>query len=315
LTASVNLSSNTPIIECKGKLMLSSQFRSTTRGNVKGHSPFVFFYQLGEIVEIALDEKTYGNDSRFCRRSTNYNAELRHVVDKGSLHLFIVSVKSVDKNQEILLPLENSVDSNPAPLPSINADLREIKKPANGLLNTSTDDEPLASRDIKERKKKERKKAKRFLPTTNEESPIASRKTRAQHQTLKSPNPEVEVKTEVKEEIEEKVSPVKLEQPKPIIKEEEESFSDNEKPPIVNGRDEHHQSPHEHQEPQPTEMLSPIKGHHHKTSPSGGASKLGLPDNKGLIVGVNTINYDASSSVRNKAKVINYPIFISAIYL
>merc|ERR1712083_246595 len=28
----------------------------------------------------------------------------------------------------------------------------------------------------------------------------------------------------------------------------------------------------------------------------------GLPDNSGLIVGVNTINYDASSSVRNKAK-------------
>ena len=30
---------------------------------------------------------------------------------------------------------------------------------------------------------------------------------------------------------------------------------------------------------------------------------MGLPDNSGLIVGVNTINYDASSSVRNKAKV------------
>ena len=29
---------------------------------------------------------------------------------------------------------------------------------------------------------------------------------------------------------------------------------------------------------------------------------MGLPDNSGLIVGVNTINYDASSSVRNKAK-------------
>merc|ERR1712223_1347886 len=35
---------------------------------------------------------------------------------------------------------------------------------------------------------------------------------------------------------------------------------------------------------------------------SGSPSKLGLPDTGGLIVGVNTINYDASSSVRNKAK-------------
>ena len=116
------------------------------------------------------------------------------------------------------------------------------------------------------------------------------------------------MKAEVKEEVEEKVSPVKLEPTKREIKEEEESFSDNEKPPIVNGRDEHqspqHQQHEQQQQQQPTEMSSPLKGHHHKTSPSGGASKLGLPDNKGLIVGVNTINYDASSSVRNKAKVI-----------
>ena len=38
---------------------------------------------------------------------------------------------------------------------------------------------------------------------------------------------------------------------------------------------------------------------------SGGSSshaKMGLPDRSGVIVGVNTINYDASSSVHNKAK-------------
>merc|ERR1719464_1660135 len=39
-----------------------------------------------------------------------------------------------------------------------------------------------------------------------------------------------------------------------------------------------------------------------KGAGSGSPTKLGLPDNSGLIVGVNTINYDASSSVRNKAK-------------
>jgi len=43
----------------------------------------------------------------------------------------------------------------------------------------------------------------------------------------------------------------------------------------------------------PTSPTRPVK-------PSPG--KLGLPDNSGLIVGVNTINYDASSSLRNKAK-------------
>jgi histone-lysine N-methyltransferase MLL5 len=86
-----------------------------------------------------VDEKTYGNDSRFCRRASSHNAELRHVVDKGSLHLFIVAVKSVDKNQEILLPLEGdtllpSPSAAAASLPSIHSDVREMKKPANGLV-------------------------------------------------------------------------------------------------------------------------------------------------------------------------------------
>ena len=58
------------------------------------------------------------------------------MIDKGSLHLFIVAVKSIEKNQEILLPPELN-DDEQSPLPSINSDLREInKKPLNGLLNS-----------------------------------------------------------------------------------------------------------------------------------------------------------------------------------
>lgn len=105
LTASSNLSSNTPIIECKGKLMLAAQYRTANRKSPGQNdnspipvNPYVFFYQLSDSLEICLDGKTYGNDSRFCRRSTNdYNAELRHVIDKGSLHLFIITLKSVEK--------------------------------------------------------------------------------------------------------------------------------------------------------------------------------------------------------------------------
>ena len=293
MTASANLSANTPVIECKGKLMLSSQFRSAGRGggSPKANSPFVFFYQLGDLAEIAVDEKTYGNESRFCRRSANFNAELRHVVDKGSLHLFIVTIKNVEKNQEILLPLDVAA-SGDSTLQSISADLREIKKPVNGLLNTSTDDEPLALRDSKERKKKERKKSKK------DDSPMVARKTRAQQ--LKSPKLEPELKTGIKEEeVVDEVKPLKMLASPKIKKEDEEEeeqllFSDSEQSsaPVLNGRDK--------QQPQ---LLSPIKGGpQHKASPTG-PSMLGLPDSKGLIVGVNTINYDASSSVKNKAKV------------
>lgn len=80
--------------------MLASQFRAATRG--KPQSPFVLFYQLSDTTEIAIDEKTYGNDSRFCRRSTNYNADLKHIIDKGSLHIFIVAIKAIEKNQASL---------------------------------------------------------------------------------------------------------------------------------------------------------------------------------------------------------------------
>ena len=47
---------------------------------------------------------------------------------------------------------------------------------------------------------------------------------------------------------------------------------------------------------------SPTKNSGGNNSLKASPSKMGLPDASGLIVGVNTINYDASSSVRNKAK-------------
>merc|ERR1711997_1015619 len=149
LTASSNLSSNTPIIECKGKLMLAAQYRSANKkcpvqndSSIISVNPYVFFYNLSDSLEICLDGKTYGNDSRFCRRSPNdYNAELRHFIDKGSLHLFIITRKSVEKNQEILLPPDSScISHESSPLPSINSDLREItmkgpKQISNGILS------------------------------------------------------------------------------------------------------------------------------------------------------------------------------------
>ena len=88
LTASTSMAPNTPVIECKGRLMLASQYKAPNKKHVQ--PPYVFFYQVGDVLEICLDGKTYGNDGRFCRRSAAFNAELKHVIDKGSLHLFIV---------------------------------------------------------------------------------------------------------------------------------------------------------------------------------------------------------------------------------
>merc|ERR1711899_474304 len=146
LTASSSLTTGSPIIECKGRIMLAGQYRASNK--VKGQiPPYVFFYHLSDVLEICLDGKTYGNDGRFCRRSATFNAELKHVIDKGSLHLFIVANKSIDKNQEILLPPEGSGELL-SPLPSINADLKEIaKKPVNGLLSGLSSPEEAPLRD------------------------------------------------------------------------------------------------------------------------------------------------------------------------
>merc|ERR1712173_337826 len=102
------------------------------------------------------------------RRSATHNAELKHVIDKGSLHLFIVAIKSIDKNQEILLPPEGTGEVT-SPLPSINADLKEIKKPVNGLLSglSSPEEAPLKD-SIKS--KKERKKVKVVLKAAKNEN-------------------------------------------------------------------------------------------------------------------------------------------------
>lgn len=282
LTAGCSMSGNTPVIECKGKLMLASQFRAANKTKTAA-PPYVFFYQLGDILEICLDGKTYGNDGRFCRRSADYNAELRHIIDKGSLHLFIVSVKNVEKNQEILLPPDFS--SEPAqPLPSINADLREIKKP-NGLL-ASPEEAPLVP--PKERvSKKDKKKLMRTKPNTTKEENNINRKTRAV----------AKIKTEEEEE-----EPIKVE-PKEE-KEEVDMTPEDTKPIKINGTKQEvddnlgEEEEDEEEEDEDEAPSSPTKYGHPKTSPG----KLGLPDSSGLIVGVNTINYDASSALRNKAK-------------
>ncbi len=83
--------------------MLASQFVRAQRH--PSPPPHVFFHPLSDSLEVCLDGGTYGNDGRFCRRSANAaNAELRHVIEKGSLHLFVVTTRPVDKNREIVLP-------------------------------------------------------------------------------------------------------------------------------------------------------------------------------------------------------------------
>ncbi|XP_058836437.1 uncharacterized protein LOC131693011 [Topomyia yanbarensis] len=103
-----------PIIEIRGKYMLSSQhkplqslFNMAANGklaNNKNAGPFLFLYQLTTGgMELCVDTRTYGNDARFIRRSCRPNAEILHNVEKGVVHLYIVSTTNIKANTEITI--------------------------------------------------------------------------------------------------------------------------------------------------------------------------------------------------------------------
>lgn len=107
--ATQTLSTNAPVIELRGKYMLSTQHRTAsgagsgggagggglqTRQHSQRPGPFLFFYRLPrDGTEVCVDTRTYGNDARFIRRSCRPNAELRHLVEKVSV--FFISVFNV----------------------------------------------------------------------------------------------------------------------------------------------------------------------------------------------------------------------------
>ena len=87
--------------------MLSTQHRPLQqqgRPQTQRPGPFVFFYRLPrDGPEVCVDTRTYGNDARFVRRSCKPNAEVKHCIEKGTLHLYIVSSAAVEKNAEITI--------------------------------------------------------------------------------------------------------------------------------------------------------------------------------------------------------------------
>lgn len=107
LVATMFLPSNTPVLELRGKYMLSTQHRPSHpqgRQHAQRPGPFVFFYRLPrDGTEVCVDTRTYGNDARFVRRSCKPNAEIKHCIEKGTLHLYIVTTTAIDKNAEITI--------------------------------------------------------------------------------------------------------------------------------------------------------------------------------------------------------------------
>ncbi|XP_060095311.1 histone-lysine N-methyltransferase SETD5 [Heteronotia binoei] len=105
LRAARDLATDTLIIEYRGKVMLRQQFE------VNGHFfkkpyPFVLFYSKFNSVEMCVDARTFGNDARFIRRSCTPNAEVRHVIADGMIHLCIYAVTSIAKDAEVTIAFD-----------------------------------------------------------------------------------------------------------------------------------------------------------------------------------------------------------------
>ncbi|KAJ8400635.1 hypothetical protein AAFF_G00394040 [Aldrovandia affinis] len=110
LRAARDLEPDTLIIEYRGKVMLKQQFE------VNGHFfkkpyPFVLFYSKFNEVEMCVDARTFGNDARFIRRSCTPNAEVRHMIAEGMIHLCIYAVTPVTKDCEVTIGFDYEFSS------------------------------------------------------------------------------------------------------------------------------------------------------------------------------------------------------------
>ncbi|XP_060775464.1 histone-lysine N-methyltransferase SETD5 isoform X4 [Neoarius graeffei] len=110
LRAARDLEPDTLIIEYRGKVMLKQQFE------VNGHFfkkpyPFVLFYSKFNEVEMCVDARTFGNDARFIRRSCTPNAEVRHMIADGMIHLCIYAVAQISKDTEVTIGFDYEFNS------------------------------------------------------------------------------------------------------------------------------------------------------------------------------------------------------------
>ncbi|XP_042563779.1 histone-lysine N-methyltransferase SETD5 isoform X3 [Clupea harengus] len=110
LRAARDLEPDTLIIEYRGKVMLKQQFE------VNGHFfkkpyPFVLFYSKFNEVEMCVDARTFGNDARFIRRSCTPNAEVRHMISEGMIHLCIYATTQITKDSEVSIGFDYEFNS------------------------------------------------------------------------------------------------------------------------------------------------------------------------------------------------------------
>ncbi|XP_018421941.1 PREDICTED: histone-lysine N-methyltransferase 2E isoform X2 [Nanorana parkeri] len=105
LKAAKDLLPETLIIEYRGKFMLRDQFEANGYF-FKRPYPFVLFYSKFHGLEMCVDARTFGNEARFIRRSCTPNAEVRHIIEDGTIHLYIYSIANIPKGAEVTIAFD-----------------------------------------------------------------------------------------------------------------------------------------------------------------------------------------------------------------
>ncbi|XP_044279168.1 inactive histone-lysine N-methyltransferase 2E isoform X3 [Varanus komodoensis] len=105
LKAAKDLPPDALIIEYRGKFMLREQFEANGYF-FKRPYPFVLFYSKLNGLEMCVDARTFGNEARFIRRSCSPNAEVRHAIEDGTIHLYIYSIQNIPKGTEITIAFD-----------------------------------------------------------------------------------------------------------------------------------------------------------------------------------------------------------------
>ncbi|KAI4827868.1 hypothetical protein KUCAC02_031230 [Chaenocephalus aceratus] len=110
LRAAKHLEPDTLVIEYRGKVMLKQQFEVNGQFFRKPY-PFVLFYSKFDGAEMCVDARTFGNDARFIRRSCTPNAEVRHMIADGMIHLCIYAVSHITKDAEVTIGFDYDFNS------------------------------------------------------------------------------------------------------------------------------------------------------------------------------------------------------------
>ncbi|KAI4460800.1 upset isoform a [Holotrichia oblita] len=260
LVATMHMSPETPIIELRGKYMLSTQHRTsshlsslTTRQQRPG--PFLFFYRLHkDSTEVCVDTRTYGNIARFVRRSCQPNAELRHCIEKGVLHLYIVTINSVDKNTELTIKHEShdlaAAGTAEIPCACGNVDSCNLKSRKNGDVFESN-----------HRKRRGRRTSSISVENTNNNASTVKIKEEPPEEKVEIKQEPVVVKPEVKEEpeaeeetvqVEETVIKIEETEVKQEVSEEEDQTKQTSPPLLSSRRSSHHKNENEEKKEPPS---------------------------------------------------------------